>query len=508
MGALRRHLLALDSACAGLHRGKATGAPMTMAYYRISGAAKSPLAVSTSLLGNALPRFTHIKNRGNEIDPKDKLSGNTLGNFSAFVSPRFRANDWMWGRMDAAAGLVEILVRPEYLRRKSPNGARDDVPVVAAVEEAVLADFSSVDGHDLRNSAKAVCQQLWADNVAQVGEELIDVLTTADREPPPRTCELLTARWQLEIFLGEVEHIFGESLQPGGSTIRLPALKAVPPDSHPDPAREAARQADARENLRSVMKAYEASPRRATDIWGDRHTTALGVRIARAAAAAVVPEAGLVNWFKRMLLAAPLMLTATALLTRGAFLVASGLLINVVLAPRLATAARLVALFLAAGLSLVLLSKCVLRKTKAWRGWVAAVLAASTFAFGIGTLVARSWPWRAPRQFMSDAPWHIPGKDWQPVVGGAIVVAVAVWIASALLWNWAKARWWVGISTAASALIGAWVVLGAWVPERAKPLAPGANLLSPIGSMWVPAVALVLLTTAITMAGRPEHREA
>jgi hypothetical protein len=40
----------------------------------------------------------------------DKLAGNQLSNFGAFLSARWRLNDWIWGRLDAAASLVDVLL--------------------------------------------------------------------------------------------------------------------------------------------------------------------------------------------------------------------------------------------------------------------------------------------------------------------------------------------------------------------------------------------------------------
>ncbi len=45
----------------------------------------------------------------------DKLCGDELGNFAAFLSAKWRANDWMWGRLDAVATLVDNLLDPERL---------------------------------------------------------------------------------------------------------------------------------------------------------------------------------------------------------------------------------------------------------------------------------------------------------------------------------------------------------------------------------------------------------
>ncbi|MCM3883016.1 patatin-like protein [Frankia sp. R82] len=55
-----------------------------------------------------------------ELDPdrrwaEDKLTGLRLGNFAAFAKSSWRANDWMWGRLDGAGWLVRILLDPRRL---------------------------------------------------------------------------------------------------------------------------------------------------------------------------------------------------------------------------------------------------------------------------------------------------------------------------------------------------------------------------------------------------------
>lgn len=45
----------------------------------------------------------------------EKLAGNQLNNFAAFLSARWRHNDWIWGRLDAARSLVELLARPDRI---------------------------------------------------------------------------------------------------------------------------------------------------------------------------------------------------------------------------------------------------------------------------------------------------------------------------------------------------------------------------------------------------------
>jgi predicted acylesterase/phospholipase RssA len=43
------------------------------------------------------------------VDPKQKLSGDELAHFGAFLNRSWRANDWLWGRLDGATALGAIL---------------------------------------------------------------------------------------------------------------------------------------------------------------------------------------------------------------------------------------------------------------------------------------------------------------------------------------------------------------------------------------------------------------
>jgi patatin-related protein len=47
----------------------------------------------------------------------DKLAGVQLGHFGAFYKRSWRANDWMWGRLDGADRLIQIALHPDRLRR-------------------------------------------------------------------------------------------------------------------------------------------------------------------------------------------------------------------------------------------------------------------------------------------------------------------------------------------------------------------------------------------------------
>ncbi len=57
------------------------------------------------------------------IDPgrngaTDKVAGIQLGHFGAFFKESWRANDWMWGRLDGAGQLVAAFLDPPLLRRR------------------------------------------------------------------------------------------------------------------------------------------------------------------------------------------------------------------------------------------------------------------------------------------------------------------------------------------------------------------------------------------------------
>lgn len=70
-------------------------------------------------------RFHRLKERrarrldglpiGAPLRPEDKLCGDELADFAAMLSTKWRANDWMWGRLDAAATLVDNLLDPDRL---------------------------------------------------------------------------------------------------------------------------------------------------------------------------------------------------------------------------------------------------------------------------------------------------------------------------------------------------------------------------------------------------------
>jgi patatin-related protein len=76
--------------------------------------------------------------------PEDKLSGLGLGHFAAFYKGSWRANDWMWGRMDGASRLVDILldawaVRLELESPDAPQRMTEQLLALAGTDDPLVA---------------------------------------------------------------------------------------------------------------------------------------------------------------------------------------------------------------------------------------------------------------------------------------------------------------------------------------------------------------------------------
>jgi hypothetical protein len=266
--------------------------------------------------------------------------------------------------------------------------------------------------------------------------------------------------------------------------------------------------AAAQKNLQRVMDDYVKSPRQVSALWGQRPSTALGVTVARAAANAVIPERGVPNTMKRFALAAPLLIATVAVLARGAFVVASAILINALLVPKLTDAAAGVTWVAGAVLTWVLFAKFVRgREGYPLRVWSTGIITTGAYVFGAITIFAKGWRFTAPAGFpMAEWPWQIHDGRADDTVLAMIAVGLLVALASSLLWVWAKPAWRITVSVVSGAVMALWVPAGAWRPP--EDLTVAGEILSLFGSMWIPALLLLLVTTAATIAARPEKRDA
>jgi patatin-related protein len=114
---LRNHP-ASDTAVAGLSAVEVLGMPefvygapgeRAIEFRRMSAASSTPLARElTDLRAYATAKGIDWP-VPDQVPLKLKLAGNELMNFASFLRAEWRANDWMWGRLDAVRTLVDLL---------------------------------------------------------------------------------------------------------------------------------------------------------------------------------------------------------------------------------------------------------------------------------------------------------------------------------------------------------------------------------------------------------------
>lgn len=136
---------------------------------------------------------------GRPAQAEEKLAGLQLGHFGAFYKSSWRANDWMWGRLDGADRLVRMLLDPRRVRRR----VRADGPTAIAAEIAVLACHSDTLGVTDWLTAKWVAGEL----AAAVRSEL-HLLAIGPDDPPLTALAVCYAairlRVQVEILVEEI----------------------------------------------------------------------------------------------------------------------------------------------------------------------------------------------------------------------------------------------------------------------------------------------------------------
>lgn len=210
-------LAALEVACYGEY---ATGAPgrRPVEFVRLSAANPTPLA----------PRFAAVEDdartqqrwwdrsqkvwaRQEGIHVELKLAGNELSNFSAFLREEWRANDWMWGRLDAVPTLVGLTVTPAALAGRPAD------ELASEIEAIVTAD----------GPVASLGREVWDELGDEVRAELRALGTTDD----PATASLTTTRralvmrrqWEIladELGAGEQVAERVERYRVGAATIR------------------------------------------------------------------------------------------------------------------------------------------------------------------------------------------------------------------------------------------------------------------------------------------------
>jgi predicted acylesterase/phospholipase RssA len=190
-----------------------------------------PLAM-TALLGSQPINFLRVAGTnvtplqrwfpGGRLRVGDKLAGNELKNFAAFYKPSWRANDWMWGRLDAATSLLDLLVRPSAIASHFELGLPQDQRAASfreLVERLVCADpiTPHLDDKELEQW-RMHFQELWGEHRDAVAAEATQLFGDQDEVTLlTRTKEVLTARRHWELLLSELPDVVGEA---AGSDLR------------------------------------------------------------------------------------------------------------------------------------------------------------------------------------------------------------------------------------------------------------------------------------------------
>ena len=217
---------------------------------------------------------------GEHLTTQDKVRGSDIGHFGAFLSAKWRANDWMWGRMDAATRLVDLLLDPNRLPRH--NGSADEV--VEALRRIVSAPASGeLDGGDAQDVERwrTFLGQLWDDRGESVRAELDALFAQPEGEHPlARTRELLTERLQWTIAAKEVP--FVGSVRGGAD----PDHRAEPAPPPPD-------------RLTAAVRRYSVGKQRFSSL-GEGRTAGIALRLGLVAHRAARPAGGgLGGWLAR-----------------------------------------------------------------------------------------------------------------------------------------------------------------------------------------------------------------
>jgi predicted acylesterase/phospholipase RssA len=124
------------------------------------------------------------------LDPRtlarDKLTGLQLHHFGAFCKASWRANDWMWGRLDGAGWLVHMLLDPHRLHALATAAGDPD-----RFRAELRARLEQIAGSPAPPG-------VWTPFPAQGGHPAVpaelDFLTAAQPPPPPVSLPV-TAMW-------------------------------------------------------------------------------------------------------------------------------------------------------------------------------------------------------------------------------------------------------------------------------------------------------------------------
>lgn len=127
-----------------------------------------------------------------------KLAGEQLANFGGFYKRSWRANDWMFGRLDAAWQLAGVVLSPERLLQLGY------LPDDALARIRAIAEGAGAPDHVARHLSRRLAEDSTWEVEAQVELAFLADPTRPPRPVLPRCTEALARRLQLEVLLAEL----------------------------------------------------------------------------------------------------------------------------------------------------------------------------------------------------------------------------------------------------------------------------------------------------------------
>ncbi|SDJ70964.1 patatin-related protein [Actinopolyspora mzabensis] len=236
-----------------------TGADSHILLHRLAGDSSSPLP------------FTALRDSAGDIPLADKVRGSGLGNFGAFLSAKWRANDWMWGRLDAVAGLVPMLIEPDRLVRHSGQLGADGLgdALQRILSRPTEPELGELDETSARKWHEFLAER-WAEHSGAVRTELEALFANPTDEHP----------------LTVTRRAVAERLQWTVAAEEIPFVAAV--DSGADPNAGDARPMRDPRLLDQQVRAYEVGKQRPSDL-EERRMASLATRCALLAHRALLP---------------------------------------------------------------------------------------------------------------------------------------------------------------------------------------------------------------------------
>ena len=498
------YLRLIDRHTVGVHHGIAAGQASQVNFVQIGGSNLSPMCIAPRSDAEPDgfdydgPRFEPpMRRTGNDVlAPRLKLAGGDLANFSAFISEKWRANDWMWGRMDAVKSMVDIVTSRDRL--PTPEVAFE------AIRGAVAAPFSVGDPPSVEQLAWLTQLESWRDALWQQYESTIrEELDVADEATGEHrllaTRRVLVLRRHWEIIAEELPVFVDASLEP----VRVRTDRSL------------------EHSLVDQVAAYQRSPRSIGDVWGEYWLTALGIDAAYSFWSATRPRSRLKQVLRAPFKPIPMSVLGTVLVrNRGLFALA--LAFNVVLVPRLKgfggwfvwSAALVAAGVCAARFGprtrttpgqtrrrwfVIGAQKAVKPRLHDRRyerfGMFAAIAAVLSFVFGFVVRIGLIDRWLRTVAWPNEIfGWTFTSHFDHYSLLAAGAGAVATW----LLWHWARLGFRALAAVVVAAITGFWAVFSEFRPGEHHSFLASVGF--EFGSMWWAFLACVGGTTTIAHA--------